>query len=195
MSDFFAPPPKPEKHVEVRMARRSPHEPPPGVLPAVVDTGRALGEAPGVAVSMSRLWVYPEGFEVALQVDLKDEDDDLDPFGTWARRRGEERADPADDLHFGFGLADGSKATNLIGARSATEDGSRPPALTGRGGGSDGRAFRHSFWLSPLVPEPIEVAFEWRAAGIELTRRDLDAEAIATAALRAQRVFAEEEEA
>jgi hypothetical protein len=195
VSDFFAPPPKPRSYVEITNAPRSPFEPPSGVLPAVVDTGRILARKAEVTVAMTRLWVYPEGFEVALLIDLADEESELDPFESRARRRGQGRPDPTEGLHFGFGFADGSRATNVVGMRPAADDGSRPPSLMERGGGGDGSGFHHSFWLSPLGAGPIEVAFEWLAAEIEFTTTDLDPEAIAAAALRAEPVFAAEEDA
>jgi hypothetical protein len=52
---------------------------------------------------------------------------------------------------------------------------------------------RYSFWLWPLPPAGrLEIVCEWPAAGIPLTRTELDASEVLAAASRAQTIFAED---
>jgi hypothetical protein len=160
------------------------------VLPAVVAAQRALGHSDEALVWMSHLLVYPTGIQLTLTVELEDEWGELDAFDRRARRH--DRADD-DGLHFGLAFADGSKATNAEPGMSSRDDPS--PALRMMGGGGSGNRYGRSFWLWRLPPAgPVEVVFEWRAAGMAMSRHELDAEAIVAAAGRAETIFPDDGE-
>jgi hypothetical protein len=168
--------------------------PPLGTLPAVVPAETLLGRSAQATVHLSRLWVYPTGFQFQLLVDLADPWSELDPFQFGLRRRGRE-PDPAspERLHFGFAFADGTEATNVRSGHGVDRE-SSTPKLSGMGASSGGGHAHSSFWLWPLPPPgPIEAFCEWRAAGLELSRTELDGEAIAAAAGRARRIFEDKE--
>ncbi len=170
--------------------------PPRGVLPAVVPAETVLARSESATVSLGRLWVYPTGLQVRMLVDY-DEESELDPFQHRLMRRGREAPpDSPQRLILGFAFADGSETSNRErGPRMGLDRDSPSPTLSGMGTGAGGGHGRATFWLWPLPPPgPIEVFCEWEAAGIAPTRQELDAEAIAAAAGRAQRVFEEDEE-
>jgi hypothetical protein len=169
--------------------------PPRGVLPGVVPAETVLARSEAATVSLGRLWVYPTGFEVRMLVDW-DEESELDPFQHRLMRRGREApADSGERLVLGFSFADGSETSNRERGRGMGVDRDSPvPTLTGMGTGAGGGHGSANFWLWPLPPTgPIEVFCEWAAAGIAPTRRALDAEAIAAAAGRAQKVFEDDD--
>ena len=144
-----------------------------------------------VAVYLSSFSVYPNGFEFEVFAVAGDEESELDPSGFHDLHS--ETTSP-ERLRLGFEFSDGSKVTN-IGREFDVDweaDDSRPasPVMSGvRGQGGEGQWSR-TFWVWPLLP-PGSLAFvcEWPAAGIPLTRVELDAESIIGAASRAQRLF------
>ncbi|HEX4305134.1 MAG TPA: hypothetical protein VHZ54_03795 [Solirubrobacterales bacterium] len=169
--------------------------PPRGVLPGVVPAEMVLARSEAATVSLGRLWVYPTGFELRMSVDW-DEASELDPFQHVLMRRGRDvPADSPERLVLGFAFADGSETSNRERGRRPSVDRDSPtPTLTGMGTGAGGGHGSASFWLWPLPPPgSVEVFCEWRAAGIAPTRRALDAEAIAAAAGRAQKVFEDDD--
>jgi hypothetical protein len=64
------------------------------------------------------------------------------------------------------------------------------PVLHPRGGGGGGGQWHQDQWVWPLPP-PGSLAFvcEWPAVGIEITRTEVDAQAILDASARAQVIF------
>jgi hypothetical protein len=168
--------------------------PPRGVLPGVVPAEAVLARSEVATLSLGRLWVYPTGFEFRMSVDW-DEASELDPFQHGLMRRGRQPApDSPERLILGFAFADGSETSNRDREHGPAGD-RDSPTLTGMGTGAGGGHGSARFWLWPLPPPgPIEAFCEWAAAGIAPTRRALDAEAIAAAAGRAQKVFEVDDE-
>lgn len=204
MSEFFEPPPpppRPERH-----EHRVPPwiRPPLGTVPGVVPLELALARTDRFAVFATRLAAYPEGFEfdlLALAAPGQDEEDLPDPmlFGPGRhhlRRRGGEI--PDDFLRIGVQFSDGRKATNTAGFPPAPPDFQTPPqapVMTGGGGGGGGRQWHQSEWVWPLPPAgPLAFVCQWPAAGIPLTRQEIDAQVILDASARAQVLFPTEEE-
>lgn len=164
----------------------------------MVATERVIAQTDEVAVSISYFWVYPTGFEFKVFVDPKDKRSELDPFEFDRRSRGkslDERT--AERLLLGFQFADGTKATNVSrdsGWIGGT--GSKPPQLLGKGASRGDGHSRHMYWLWPLPPiGPLEFVCRWPAAGIPLTRSELDSGAIIEAASRARVIFVYDREA
>jgi hypothetical protein len=198
VSDFFQPPPP---------AAPEP-EPPPtppwfaaprGVLPGVVALELMLARTDEVAVCVSRVAAYTTGFEFEIRTLAAPgrRDLDLDPMLFGPHRHRPHRAGVADGLpdellRFGVQFADGSKATNT-GGFHRDED---PPAglvMHGGGGGGGGGDWRQSEWVWPLPPPgPVAFVCEWPAAGIPLSRAEIDAQVILDAAARAQAIFSDD---
>lgn len=92
-------------------------------------------------------------------------------------------------LRLGVEFADGRKATN-VGQRSRCEGDPQSPVLWGRGGGGSGASWRQTFWMWPLPPPgPLSFVCEWPAAGIPLSRAQIDGQSIIDAAAWAQTIF------
>lgn len=168
-------------------------------MPGVVPLGLALARTDRFAVCVTRLNAYPEGFEfdlLALAAPGQDEDELPDPmlFGP-ARHRVRHRGGeiPDDVLRIGIQFSDGRKATNTGGFPHVPPDFENPPeapVLHSGGGGGGGRSWHQSEWVWPLPPPgPLAFVCQWPAAGIPLTRHEIDAQVILDAASRAQVVF------
>jgi hypothetical protein len=60
------------------------------------------------------------------------------------------------------------------------------------GGGGGGASWHQTNWVWPLPPPgPLAFVCEWPAAGIALTRTEIDAQLVLEAAERAQVIFAD----
>lgn len=198
MSDFFEqppPPPIPEPEPEPEPAWLAA---PRHTLPGVVALEMILARSERAAVAITRLGAYPTGFELDLLVlvNRRGEERELDPmlFGHHLRhrRRGRDAGVPVDDqLRFGVQFADGSKATNLDPWDFARDE-PAPPVLRTGGGGGGGDHWRQDIWIWPLPP-PGQLSFvcEWPAAGIELTRVDIEGQLVLEAAARSIKIFDE----
>lgn len=153
-----------------------------------------LARAEKAAVWIPALTVYPEGFEFEIEIRHRLDDEQFEhPFFMGhhlhhRRRRAASEELPAELLRLGVEFSDGRKATNLGGPHWLRPDDAdaepEGPLLqpAGGGGGGDGR-WHHGFYVWPLPP-PGKLAFvcEWPAAGIELTRSEIDSEQIRAAA-------------
>lgn len=199
MSDFFQPPPPPPPEERVRHRQPAWAGPPHGMLPGIVPLELVLARSELAAVYVSWLGAYPTGFEFDLMtVAAPSEDDDaLDPmlFGArrhHMRRRGTGAAIPDAMLRFGVEFADGRRATNtggraLPGSHAEPDEG---PVLHSGGGGGGGGRWHQEMFLWPLPPPgPLALVCEWPAAGIPLTRHDIDTGRVREAAQRAQVMF------
>ena len=87
----------------------------------------------------------------------------------------------------------GARATNTGGFPQRPPDFEIPPqgpVMHSGGGGGGDRHWHQSQWVWPLPPRgPRAFVCQWPAAGIPLTRHELDAQLILDAAARAQAVF------
>jgi hypothetical protein len=199
VSEFFEPPAAtPGSEVDFRPP---PHEdwlgPPRTAVPAVVPAERLIARAGEASVWLGCLWVYPAGVEFEVFVDAEDEWSDLDPFDD-ARFRGPKIGDPSPDrLLIGFEFANGARVTTAgdgpVWTRDSEEESPTLMSRSGRGGGGH---WQRKYWLWPIPPPGrLQFVSEWTAAGIPLTRSDLDSAAIIDAASRAQTIFPLEERA
>jgi hypothetical protein len=177
---------------------------PADTLPGVVPLELVLARTEHVAVCVTRLGAYPEGFELDLVTMAGKDRDDLDPLlfgrpGMRGRRLGGEldagSGIPPEMLRFGIEFADGTKATNTAGRiRGPREEPPPGPVLTPGGGGGGAGNWRQTIWVWPLPPAGrLALVCEWPAAGIALTRHELDAQLILDAASHAQVFFPDEE--
>lgn len=172
---------------------------PSGTPPGVVALELVMARNERVAVCVTRLGAYPSGFELDLVTMGAGEGDELDPllFGgrrMHARVRSGEQGIPPEMLRFGVEFADGAKATNTSAGRfrDLHEEPTGPVLNTGGGGGGGGN-WRQSLWVWPLPPPgPLTFVCEWPAAGINLTRHEIDAQLVLDAATRAEVIFSDE---
>jgi len=193
--DFFEPPPAPAEPPP-RPAHPPWFGPPAGILPGVVALELVLARSERAAVCVSRIGAYPTGFEIALLTMAGEDDEALDPglFGM-RRHRMRRRAQaggslPDDTLRFGVQFSDGRKATSTAGMGPPHREEPTGPVLSPSGGGGGGGNWRANLWVWPLPPAgALALVCEWPAAGIALTRHDVDAALILEAAARAQLVF------
>ena len=147
---------------------------------------------------VSRLSVYPTGLEFDLLANSAPDAGDevlnallLGPLGHHLRRCAVGSEIPDEMLRFGVEFADGRRATKT-GGRGARRADTEPagPVLNGGSGGGGGGRWRAAMFLWPLPPPGrLVLVCEWPAAGIPLTRTEIDARAVLEAALRAQVIF------
>ncbi len=194
---FFEPPPPPPEAAEPEPPPTPPWvSAPQGMLPGVVALELVIAHTDRVAVCVSRLAAYPTGFELELRTvgapgrrDL-----DLDPllFGPHrhrARRSGAEQELPDDMLRFGVQFPDGGKATNTGGFHHQATPPPEPVMHAGGGGGGGGD-WRQDLWVWPLPsPGPLLFVCQWPAAGIPISRAEIDAQLVIDAASRARAIF------
>ena len=183
-----APPPEPQRHRQPEWLG-----PPENVMPAPFPLAPELARTGNVAIAAHGGLAYPNGFafRVALLRRAELERATGDPFHRWHRQRGELTEDV---LRFGLQFADGAKATVFDVHRSFGEAG-RPsgPVLMQRGGGG-GRAWEFGFWVWPLPPDgPLAFVVEWPSEGIELTRTEIDASVVRTAAEQAETLWRDDD--
>ncbi len=163
----------------------------------VVALELVLAHTERVAIYIARLLGYPTGFgfDVVMIAAAAGQDEQLDMgaalFGHHHRRGRHRQLDALDPerLRLGVQFSDGQKATN-IGAFDYTQDEPSGPVMHAGGGGGGDREYHQEQWVWPLPP-PGRLSFvcEWPAAGIELTRHEIDAQSILDAAGRAQTLF------
>jgi len=161
------------------------------VLGAPVPLRLILARTDDVVVAILGAAAYPTGVELTLAIRRRTFDPYehhlSDPFELHGRP-GEPL--PPDRLRFGVQFADGRKATTVdaLGAFAAAPDATpeAPTLVPGHGSGGGG-VWDMELWLWPLPPEgPIAFVCEWPSEGIELTRVEIDAEPILTAAALAE---------
>jgi hypothetical protein len=128
-----------------------------------------------VAARVRNLARYTNGFSFVLALRSTAAAPSLDPFHHSRHRHG---AAPRDEVfRFGVAFADGRKATSFDSRFGIHDD---PPAIVllsaGGRGGVDG--WDQHYWVAPLPPPgPVAFVCEWPAAGIQLTRAEVDAAA------------------
>jgi hypothetical protein len=96
-------------------------------------------------------------------------------------------------MRFGIEFSDGRKATTVRPHRPRhPQDTPEQPLLMMRGGGG-GRRFEADFWVWPLPPPgPLAFVCDWREHGIELTRKEVDAQAILDSAAKVEQLWPDE---
>ncbi len=194
MSEFFEPPPPPPVPEPEPQPRPPWMGAPEGTLPGAVALELVLARNDRAAICLTRLGAYPTGFTLDLLVFTTD--DALDPNLFGLRRRGLGPSTPGEIppevLRFGIQFADGSKATNISRRPPSPRDDPEPegPLIFPGGGTGGGSSWSQHLWVWPLPPTgPLSVVCEWPAAGIELTRHELDAQLVLDAVQRAQVIF------
>jgi hypothetical protein len=188
------PPPPPEPVRRPRPAWVQPDEVIPGSLPGEL----LLIRTEQVAVAVSGIRVYPNGFEFAAHVRVRGKGDNEpgwhDPFDR--RGRGGRQEPGAGPLQLGLMYADG-RCGATTGGHWRPDEGAGPGGLVLQPGssGSSGRRWDGKFWVHPLPPDgPVTFVASWPEYGVTETQAELDGTAIRTAAARAVISWPEEPE-
>jgi hypothetical protein len=174
------------------------------MLGASVGMSALLAKTDRLALALANVTAYPNGFTFDLVIvgnpmTRDPREQGFPMIGHPRMRRGP---------RIGFEFADGTRASEggpmpFAGAtltmRSSRDDSGVPtrPVLMGQGGGGGNRSYAMRMWCFPLPPAGrMDVYVEWSDAGIEETKRTLDATPIVDAAPRAVTLwdFDEEEE-
>lgn len=162
---------------------------PDGVIPGVAPAALSLIRTDEVAVAISGLRAYPNGFEFTVHARVRHED------LPWGVSPTESTADPRTDqapekaLRLGVLYADGRRArTSSYRPRPVVNDEASGEYLTflevGRGGTD--RQWNGDFWVHPLpTGGPVTFVASWLLYGVAEARADLDSSAIREAAARA----------
>jgi len=186
-------PPPPEPVRRPRPAWMQPDE----VIPASVPGELILIRTGQVAVAISGIRVYPNGFEFTAHVRMHATDENEpgwhDPFNRHGRRG---RQTPGDALRLGIMYADGRRGATTGGHRRPDHD-DDPERLVLEHGSSGGTARRWdgNFWVHPLPPDgPVTFVASWPEYGAAEIRAELDGTAIRAAAPRAVTLWPEEPE-
>jgi hypothetical protein len=163
--------------------RHHPWNPPQAAFPGVVPTDPIqLGRTEQVAVAITALSAYPNGFEVFITARIRPHT----PGDLAAARK---------SFRFGLQLADGTKVISDHGGRRPGPD-SEPagPILRPFMGGGGPYSHFSRWWAWPLPPSgPLEFVCEWPDFGIGETRTALDARLILDAADRSVQLWPEDE--
>jgi hypothetical protein len=89
-----------------------------------------------------------------------------------------------------FGPPTGTLPGTNTGGFAHDQDPLTGPVLHSGGGGGGGGGWHQDEWVWPLPPPgPVSFVCEWPAAGISLTRSEIDAQTILDAAARARTLF------
>jgi hypothetical protein len=200
MTPFFQlPEPENEEKPKPRVPQPPWVSPPSGVVPGVVALDLVLAESAKVAVVVSRLAAFPEGFEFEVRTVVSPALEKEDPSTLHDARVHRMHMPGArmgpEVLRFGFEYSDGATATNLPAARRAMREARSDgppssPVLNQRGGGGSGLNYRQEYWAWPTPPPgPLAFVCEWPAFDIPESRVEVDAQLIIDAAGRARRLF------
>jgi len=147
----------------------------PWVRPAtefarVAASGLLLARTDDIAVAVTAVWAYRDGFEFWLKARFRQGD-----------ALAEGPYDPVDDssLHVGVQFADGRKAVNA--GTVPSQAGSEAEGLILRPYSFGGGHFHtdRSYWVWPLPPAgPVTFACRWAARGIAESRIEVDGQLI-----------------
>lgn len=194
---FFEPPPPEPEPARADQLAPDWFGPPAGILPGVAALELVLAQTATAVIYTSYVQAYPTGFEFDLFVVTDPnhgETLDLQAalFGHHHRPgRHTDRAEALapERLRLGVEFSDRRKATNT--ASSLRMETQPPgPVLRPGGGGTSAHSGSQDQWVWPLPsPGPVSFVCEWPAAGIALTRHEIDGDLILEAARRAQAHF------
>jgi len=187
------PPPRPEPVWRPRPVWMQPDEVIPGSVPGEL----MLIRTEQVAVVVSGIRAYPNGFEFTAHVRRRGNDVDEpgwhDPFDRHGRGR---RQSSGEVLRLGLLYADGRRGATT-GGHWRPDEAADPGRLVVQHGssGGNGRRWDGNFWVHPLPPEgPVTFVASWPDYGVGETRAEVDGSAIRAAAAQAVSLWPEEPE-
>lgn len=196
---FFEPPPAPDEPIDPGQPEWA--GPPDNVVGTPLAVRLILARTADIAVAITNASVFPTGMTFTLSVRARTMSDELHrmamsggPFHHRAHRTGRTDANeiPPEVLRFGLQFADGRKATSVGAGHWGGQAEPTPlaPALIPMGGTGRDRSWELSYWLWPLPPPgPLALVVEWPAAGIPLSRTEIDASQVIEAAAEAEELW------
>jgi len=160
---------------------------PDGVVPGVAHIGLILIRTEGMAVAVSSVAVYPNGFEFNVHARLHHEQ------FTWGKSPLDPSADPVtvqypeQALRLGILYADGRRARSRSHQPISLDDTDREGlVLNETGTGGTERQWDGRFWVYPLPPDgPVTFVASWQLWGVTEVTAALDSSVIYDAAGRA----------
>lgn len=174
--DFFDSVPRPDPP---EPQRRPAWDRPDDRTPVTLPLDHVLARTDRVAVFLGGVRVYPNGFELTVDVVYRTARRPVrrpsNPFrGGWP--------DGDDDaLRLGVLYADGRRA--IADQRPARPE--RPPMIRQRGGSGGAHGWEQRIWVWGIPEEgPVTLVCDWRAEDVPERRLDLDGDALRAAAAR-----------
>jgi hypothetical protein len=166
---FFddAPRPRPDEPAP----QGHPWDPPAAELAKAGASALLLARTEVVAVAITAVWAFREGFEFWV--------------GAQFRRRGLALQDTSDEqsLHLGVQFADGRKVANVGRLPDPAGSAAGGLILSPRSFGGGHWQKNRTYWVWPLPPPgPLAFVCEWAAFGIPESRAEIDAQLILDAA-------------
>lgn len=202
-SPFFEPPPPP-RHPQPQPHRPAWAGPPDNVLGSAVAVQAVVARTQQLVIAVVGVVAYPQGFEFCCLVQHRRGLEGTGLMYGGGRRPGHPGPEPeglaAELFRIGVQFSDGTKATNVggMGHRPPPGTDEEPPraVMMPMGGGGGGHSWRQRLWIWPLPP-PGRLSFvaEWPSEGVELSRVDVDADAIRNAAEQAEILWPADDEA
>ena len=160
---------------------------PDGVIPGVAHLGLILIRTEGMAVAVSSVAAYPNGFEFSVHARLHHAQfawgvSPLDPSADPVTAQYPEQA-----LRLGILYADGRRARSRSHQPITVDDtGGEDLVMTETGTGGTDRQWDGQFWVHPLPPDgPVTFVASWLLWGVTEVTAALDSSVIHDAARRA----------
>ncbi|HEX6685945.1 MAG TPA: hypothetical protein VF062_24425 [Candidatus Limnocylindrales bacterium] len=155
------------------------------VLPAIVGLDLVLAHTDAVAIALSGLWCYPNGFEFGVSVVLREPDNHGRLIAHRRHMGATGEPIPPEFLRLGLQFSNGTKLTNMP-AQFGTAI-LFPVSAT-----ADSRSHRYQYWVWPLPPPgPLAFVCEWPHFQIGQTEATIDAGLVLDAAARAVALWPE----
>jgi len=160
------------------------------MLGAAVALQKVVARTSDIVIAVVGVVAYPQGFEFSCLIRHRlglEGTGLMHGGGRSPGRPGTTSGLSDEQFRIGVQFADGTKATNVagIGRRHAPGAGEPPSGavMMPMGGGGGGQSWSQRMWVWPLPP-PGSLSFvaEWPSEGVELSRVDIDADSIRSAA-------------
>lgn len=160
---------------------------PDGVIPGVAPIGAILIRTDTLAIGVSGVAAYPNGFEFIVHALLHHEQltwgiSPIDPSADPVTKQNPEQA-----LRVGIQYPDGRRARSANYQPPPVDDtDSEELVMTGTGSGGTGRQWGGRFWVHPLPSDgPVTFVASWLLRGVTEASAALDSSVIHEAASRA----------
>lgn len=136
-----------------------------------------------------RFDVYRTGVEFTIELQLREDDDELMnmPWELHGGRRQRDDVLPDDFMRLGVVFADGSSWSNIDSVFPTSDEPPPGPFMMPRGGGGGGASWAMNQWLWPLPPAgPLTFIAEWPKYRIGESTATVDAHELRESAERAE---------
>jgi hypothetical protein len=149
---------------------------PESEFPQAAASGLLLAQTDEVALAITAVWAYREGFEFWLKAEFRHRNPRLD---------GPDGAPYDESLHLGVQFADGRRAVNVGPLPSHAGDEAAGLILSPHSFGGGRRHQDRSYWVWPLPPAgPVTFACRWTDRGIPDRHVEVEGQLIRDAAAR-----------